>query len=213
VKHIIAYEGKVGVALGLMQEAYVPLYLPWINWRIGIEGTLQRPPYSHSQGIEWIRSLDKEKGKHEVFAILTRSLGKRPRYRYVGHTSLNHTVGTGVASTGSIIGASDARGHGCGTEAKLLLLYHAFMVMGVRKILSDVKAFNAPSVAHLLKCGYKYVGRYREHHFHEGRFVDELSFEIFREDWLPVWETYQKTATLPKLTEKQRAFLAKEVHA
>jgi hypothetical protein len=52
MKHVIAYEGKVGTALALMQEQYVPLFLPWVNWRIGVEGTLQRPPYSAALGVE-----------------------------------------------------------------------------------------------------------------------------------------------------------------
>ncbi len=39
MKHVITYEGKVQVALGLMQEEYVSLFLPWVNRRIGIGGT------------------------------------------------------------------------------------------------------------------------------------------------------------------------------
>ncbi len=210
MKHIIVYEGKVGVALGLMQEAYVQHFLPWINWRIGIEGTLQRPPYSHAQGVEWIRSLDKAKGDHEVFAILVRETGKKRGYRYVGHTGIHHAHDS-IPATGSLIWAANARGRGIGTEAKLLLLYHGFMVMGVRKITSNVKAFNVPSAGHLLKCGYQYVGRQRKHVFHEGVHVDRLLFEIFRENWEPIWEEYQKTATLPKLSDEQRAFLEKEM--
>ncbi len=71
MKHTIAYRGKGLVALGLMSEEYVPLFVPWMNWRIGIEGTSQRPPYSEAQGVEWVRGLDKSKGTNEVFAILT----------------------------------------------------------------------------------------------------------------------------------------------
>jgi len=66
--------------LGLMQEMYVPIFLPWINWRIGI-----------------------------------------------------------------------------GTEAMLLLLYHAFMILGLRKVTATVKVFNAPSMGHSIKSGYKLI--------------------------------------------------------
>lgn len=212
VKHVIAYEGKVGVALGVMQEAYVPLFLPWINWRIGIEGTLQRPPYSLAQGIEWVQSLNKTKGENEVFAILKRTGTKKPTYEFVGHTGIHHVQWpNGRAGTGSLIGVKDARGKGYGTEAKLLLLYHAFMIMGLRKLTSDVKAFNAPSAGHLLKCGYQSVGRYRKHHLHEGGFMDDLLFDIFREEWEPIWEQYQKTGMLPKLSAEQRTFLTREM--
>jgi RimJ/RimL family protein N-acetyltransferase len=212
MKHIIAYEGKVGVALALMQEAYVPLFLPWVNWRIGVEGTLQRPPYSLAQGIEWVQSLDKTKGTHEVLAVLRKkTANNKPTYEYVGHMGIHHVQWPdGIAKTGSLIGAAGAQGKGLGTESKLLILYHAFMILGVRKINSDVKAFNAQSAGHLLKCGYKVVGRNRRHNLHEGKYVDQINFEIFREDWEPIWDAYQKNATLPKLTSQQREFLNKE---
>jgi len=205
MKHVIAYEGRVRVALGLMQEEYVSAYLPWMNRRVGIEGTLQRPPYSHASGVEWVRSLDQSKGKNEVFAVLLRS-GKS--HQYVGHMGIHGvTWPHGFATTGSVIGASGAQGRGIGTEAKLLLMYHAFMILGLRKLTSTVKVFNAQSAGHLLKCGYQPVGRYRKHHLHVGEFVDEVIFEVFREEWEPVWERYQATSTLPSLSTNQRAFL------
>jgi RimJ/RimL family protein N-acetyltransferase len=213
MKHVICYEGKVGVALGLMQEAYVPLFLPWINWRIGIEGTLQRPPYSLAQGIDWVRGFDKTKGSNEVFAVLQRVPSKKKlAFRYVGHMGIHNVQWPhGFATTGSIIGSTTAQGKGLGTEAKLLLLYHAFMILGVQKIISNVKAFNAQSAGHLLKCGYKPVGRYRRHHLHEGQRVDEILFEVFREDWEPIWQAYQANGTLPKLSGEQRSFIQTEM--
>lgn len=209
MKHVVAYEGKVVVALALMQEEYVPLFIPWVNWRIGVEGTLQRPPYSLAMGIDWVRGLDKSKGKDEVFAILSRTTnGTETTYDYVGHMGVHNVQWPhGCASTGSIIGATGAQGRGLGTEAKLLILYHAFMIMGLRKLTSTVKAFNAPSMAHLIKCGYKPVGRYRKHHLHEGEYVDEVLFEVFRDDWEPIWQCYQETAALPKLTDEQRRLI------
>ena len=210
MKHIIAYEGKDKVALALMQEQYVPLFLPWVNWRIGVEGTLQRPPYSLNQGIEWVRSLDKAKGDHEVFAVLVRTNATKKSYRYVGHMGIHRLKWPdGIAGTGSILGAADAQGKGIGTEAKLLILYHAFMVMGVRKLTSKVKSFNAQSAGHLIKCGYTFVGRYKNHQFHQGEYVDELLFELLREDWEPIWNEYQKTGILPRLTDRQRTDLKK----
>jgi len=212
MKHIIAYEGKVKTALGLMQEEYISLFLPWANRRVGIEGTNLRPPYAMSNGVEWVRKLEKDKGKHEVFAVLVRTTGaEQEPYQYVGHMGMHNIQWpNGCATTGSVIGADDARGRGVGTEAKLLLLYHSFMVVGLRKIISTVKAFNSQSAGHLIKCGYHFAGRYRQHFFHEGRFVDELHFEIFKEDWEPVWDRYQETGILPKLTDEQRALISKE---
>jgi RimJ/RimL family protein N-acetyltransferase len=209
MKHTIAYSGKRTTALGLMREEYIPLFVPWVNWRIGIEGTSQRPPYSEAQGIEWLRNLDKSKGTTEVFAIFNQVReGDKESYAYIGHTGIHHVEWPhGVATTGSVIGPVESQGKGLGTEAKLLLLYHAFMIMGLRKIISRVKAFNTNSAGHLLKCGYTPVGRHRKHHLHEGEYIDEVLFEVFREDWEPIWDVYQKDGTLPRLTDAQRVFL------
>lgn len=211
MNHIIAYEGKVAASLGVMLEEYVPLFAPWINRRIGIEGTLLRPPYSLTSGTDWVRGFEKSKERDEIFAVLLRDgTGGLPSYQYVGHMGVNRIQWPdGIATTGSIIGAPGTQGRGLGTEAKLLLLYHAFMVLGLRKLTSSVKAFNAQSMGHLVKCGYKQVGRYHKQHLHEGRYVDEILFEIFRGDWEPIWDRYQETGTLPKLTDEQRA----HVHA
>lgn len=210
--HFITYEGKTGrMALAQMQEAYIPFFVPGINRRIGVEGTLQRPPYSLEMGREWVRSLDKSKGQDEVFAILLRDSDADGGWRYLGHTGIHHiTWPTGLGTTGSMIFPAEGRGQGHGTEAKLLLLYHSFYILGLRKVKSRVKDFNAPSLGHLLKCGYTISGRAKEEEFHEGRFVDEVLLEIFREDFDPVWQKYQEASTLPRLSPEQRAVVEKE---
>ena len=211
MQHILAYDGLVQASLGLMQEEYIDLYLPWPNLRIGIEGTMQRPPYSRASGIEWVRGLDKKKGSDEVFAVLMHTGNEEDPYRYVGHMGVHGMKWPDAyAKTGSIIGDPEARGRGCGTEVKLLIQYHAFMVLGVRKLTSSVKAFNAPSLGHLIKCGYQVVGRHKKQHFHNGQFVDEIILECFREEWEPIWEKYQASKALPSLTTIQRQLVAHE---
>lgn len=214
MEHVIAYEGKVKVALGLMQEEYVSLYLPWVNFRIGVEGTLFRPPYSHAGGVGWVNDLDQSKGKEEVLAVLLRTIENEDKsYQYVGHMGIHGIQWPhGFAMAGSIIGP-EFQGRGIGTEAMLLILYHAFMTLGLRKVDATVKAFNAQSMGHLMRSGYSPVGRYRKHYLHEGEFVDEAIFEVFREDWEPIWKTYQKTQELPKLTSAQRARIKKETRS
>ncbi len=210
MEHYIAYEGLL-VSLALMQKEYGKDFLRWANEREGVEGTLQRPPYTWSNWEAWVAALDRNKGTEEVFAILLHEPGEKRVYRYVGHTGIHHARWPeGRGTTGSIIGDPSARARGCGTEAKLLLLRHAFLVMGLRKVTSSVKAWNARSLGHLIKCGYKIVGRYREHTFHEGAFVDEIVLEVFPKDWKPIWEAYRATGQLPKLTDEQRTLVACE---
>lgn len=211
--HIIVYEGII-MSLALMQRRYGPEYVPWPNRRTAINGTLQRPPYYPEDFDEWIERLRKSKGVHEVFAVLAHADKKSGRkYRYLGHAGIHDVEWpSGHATTGSVLGADNAREKGYGTEAKLWMQYHAFNVLGLRKLLSEVKAFNAPSLGHLLKCGYKIIGRRKLHDFHEGAYVDVIVLECFREDWEPIWERYRASGTLPKLTTMQRKRVTKETN-
>lgn len=203
MQHYIAYEGKT-VALAALQEAYIPFFVRGINRRVGIEGTMQRGPYDPALGTEWLERLRRSRGADEVFAVLKRD---GDDWIYTGNTGIHGiTWPNGTGATGSIIFSDAHRGHGEGTEAKLLLLYHCFRVLGLRKVRSTVKAFNAPSLGHLMKCGYKIVGTYKDECFHEGRYVDEYLLEVFPSDWEPIWEAYQN-GTLPRLTDEQRAII------
>lgn len=207
--HLIAYEGFVQTALAAMSESYVPLFAPHVNRRIGIDGTMQRPPYTIESGLAWVREM-KQDGKNEVFAILKRS--PSGQYSYIGHTGI-HKIRwpNAIGESGTMISVPEGRGCGCGTEAKLLLLYHAFTALGLRKMSSRVKAFNAASLGHLLKCGYKIVGRRKEEDYHFGSFVDEILVEVFQDDFWPIWEMYRSRSELPTLTLEQRETIGKEV--
>jgi len=201
MNHLIAYPG-INVSLAVLQKEYGEEYAPWPNKRTDINGTLQRAPYYPEDFDDFVDRCRASKGKMEAFAVLQQ---EEDTFRYIGHTGIHDiTWPDGTGETGSIFGAENSRQKGFGTEAKLLLQYHAFMILGLRKLHSGVKAFNAQSLGHLLKCGYQIVGRNRQEHFHEGSYVDGIILECFREDWEPIWDTYQKEKSLPKLSDIQR---------
>lgn len=209
--HYIAYEGS-RIALAAMQREYIPLFMPHANNLLITRGTLMRPPFTLEDEYAFYDRICKKNGTDEIFAILYReNPDDSSTYRYIGHTGL-HRISwpDATATTGSIIIDTSLHGKGCGTEAKLLLLHHAFFVRGLRKVCSEVKAFNGNSWGHLLKCGYKAIGRRRAHHFHEGAYVDDILFEVFREDFEPISHMYKETGELPSLTQKQRKTLKKE---
>lgn len=211
--HIIIYEGT-RMSLGLIQKSYGPTYVPWPNRRTDVNGTLQRGPYWPEDFDEWVDLLRKSKGKNEAFAVLVHEGEKGTRtYRYIGNMGIHGiTWPSGYATTGSILGGDDGRGKGYGTEAKLWIQYHAFMILGLRKLSSEVKAFNAGSLGHLLKCGYRIIGRRKAHDFHEGSFVDTILLECFPEDWEPIWNGYRSSETLPKLSEEQQELVRRETN-
>ena len=204
----IVYKGR-RVSLGVMVRDYIPLFTEHANDLSITRGILMRPPVTLEAEYEWFDGIAKGSNEENVFAILLNN--EDDTHRYIGHTGLNRmNWPNGTATTGSVIIDKSLHGAGCGTEAKLLLLYHAFYVKGLRKVCSEVKAFNGNSFGHLLKCGYRCIGRRKAHHFHEGTFVDCFLFEVFREDFDPVWEKYQATKELPKLTDEQRTLVAND---
>lgn len=210
--HYPIYRG-VNLSLGAMQRGYVPRIAAGLNDLRVTKGMLVRPPITLEMEYGWYdSSMTSKDGVHEVFAILkhcARTVDS-VAYEYIGHMGL-HRISwpDATAVSGSIILSLEDHGKGYGTEAKMLLLYHAFRVKGLYKVVSEVKAFNGNSWGHLLKCGYQVVGRHRRQYFHDGNRVDEIRLEVFRDDWEPIWEQYQCTGKLPTLTKKQRALIKK----
>lgn len=202
--HIIAYE-SLRLSLGLMQPLYCPDFVPIANLYGPVRGTRIRPPYTPKDYLDWLEKLESSKGINEVFAILLHEqIGLTRTYRYIGHTGVHGIrFPEAFGTTGSIIGGN-FQGMGLGKEAKLLLQRHAFHVLNLYKLKSEVKAFNAQSLGHLLACGYQIIGRGTGEDFDEGKRVDVILLECLATSWEPIWEAYQATGTLPRLTDEQR---------
>lgn len=204
--HLIVYEGRL-VALAALRREYAEAIALGINRDRAVHGTRQRGPYSLADAEKYFEAYEIRRGSDEVFAILKRT---ENGYELIGLTGI-HSIRwpQGYGTTGSMIFKEEDRGK-TGTEAKLLLCYHAFQVLGLRKLCSAVKAFNAPSLGHLVKCGFSVVGRWKQHDFHEGLYIDELVLELFKDEWLPIWTRYNENKELPSLTPEQKEFVQKE---
>jgi len=211
-EHYIVHQGHVACSLGVMHEGYLPDFLMFANTIEVTQGVRLMPPVGMPEEREWVQNLAKRKQSNVIFAVLVHEpTAEGQTYRYIGHTGI-HAIKwpDGTAVTGTLLGNSKNWLQGYGTEAKLLLLFHAFQMLGLRKLTSEVKAFNARSLGHLLKCGYRIIGRYTKQDYHYGSYVDRILLEVFREDWKPIWDAYQADHALPKLTEEQRTLIGKE---
>lgn len=205
MKPIFVYKG-VSTALGPVLKEHVPAITKWANGPEATAGVLLTPPVTREAEEEWFENLRKRRGSDVLFAVYVKR-GKS--WKFVGTTGIHRiTWPDALGSSGSFIGDTSAHGNGHGTEAKLWLLYHAFYVLGLRKVTSEVKAFNGNSLGHLLRCGYRIVGCRKQQHFHEGAYVDEVLLEIFREEFDPLWKVYSEEKTLPQLSDEQRAQIA-----
>lgn len=101
-----------------------------------------------------------------------------------------------VATTGALIGEAAYWGRGYGTDAKMTLLDYAFNTLNLRKICSSVLAFNERSLQYNLHCGYQIEGRRKAQIFGNGQYWDEILLGLFKEDWQPIWERYQRTGSV-----------------
>jgi RimJ/RimL family protein N-acetyltransferase len=85
--------------------------------------------------------------------------------------------------TGSFIGPRALRGRGLGTEAKTLLIDHAFADLGMESIWSFVVADNVASLRALEKQGYQRNGIFRHSALVDGQWKDCIYFDLLRSEW------------------------------
>jgi RimJ/RimL family protein N-acetyltransferase len=174
-------------------EHDLPYLWKWINDPEVAKYTLASWPTHYYAEKDYVENLHKQTA-HVVFAAETLD------NHFIGLFGL-HSINfiNGTATTGALIGEKEYRGKGYGPDAKMHVLHHAFNVLGLRKICSAVKAFNAPSLKYLEKSGYQIEGPARKQMFwHEGEFHDEIFLCIYREDFLPRWKEYQRLLALAK---------------
>lgn len=203
--HYVIYEGHVAVSVAAMQESYINELMPIANDPEVTRGLNMKPPITLEDELEWYRGLSKNKA-NKILAVLKHSDGDG--LRYIGHMGIhNIKPQDGTGTTGSILGPSSELKKGYGTEAKLLLMRYAFEVLGLRKLNSSVKGFNARSLGHLLKCGYEVIGVRKEQIAYHGRYVDEILLDATYARWEPIWSNYHTTGTLPSLSKKQRMLI------
>jgi len=96
-----------------------------------------------------------------------------------------------TATTAAFVGEPENRGKGYGVDAKMLLCYHCFCTLNLKKLCSSLLESNAPSYYYNEKCGYKVEGRRREHYYRAGRYRDVIETGLLRSEWLPLWEEYR----------------------
>jgi len=179
-------KGK-NVNLRLLDEDDVPTITRWTNDSEVTQFIRLVYPMTLEQELEYVRSMT---GKTDriILAIETKE------GVYIGNMGL-HKIDliSRIASTGAIIGEKEYWGKGYGSEAKMLLLNYAFNTLNLRKIASSAISFNERSVNYQKKTGAVVEGTRKNQFYKNGQYWDEVLLSIFKEDWIPLWEKYQKT--------------------
>ncbi len=135
---------------------------------------------------DWIKNLSKRKHQNQVWMVCKED-GTR-----AGSMGLhNIDLRNGTATTGAMFGNKAIHSNGIGEKAKQLVLNHAFNVLNLRQIYSDVLSFNLRSIRYSEKCGYKEVARLPNHIKVGDQFFDHVTLMVTRTEWLPIWEKFR----------------------
>ncbi|MBU0666745.1 MAG: GNAT family protein [Nanoarchaeota archaeon] len=82
-----------------------------------------------------------------------------------------------------LIGKKECHGKGYGTIIAQLLLDIAFKEMGLNSLFATATAENIASIKTLERVGFKKIGVRREYNYINGKFMDEVLFDIIRKDY------------------------------
>ncbi|MCD5381015.1 MAG: GNAT family N-acetyltransferase [Candidatus Pacebacteria bacterium] len=143
-------------------------------------------PMTKNEEMTWIKTIQ----TRDIGSLVVMIIADGKPIGNMCISGIDHRQGTAV--TGTLIGNTDYWGKGYGTEAKMLMLEYAFNVLNLRKICSDVIAFNTRSTSYSLKCGYKIEGYRKKQYFAKGKYWDQVQLAVFRKDWKPYWKAFAK---------------------
>ena len=82
-----------------------------------------------------------------------------------------------------LIGPSDTRGQGYGTEATRLVLDHAFIALGLTSVRLGVFSYNPGAVRAYEKAGFKHAGVLRRNKMMGGKLWDTILMDILADEF------------------------------
>ena len=175
---VITVEGEK-VALGPIRRDLVPLYHAWITNLETNRFLLARAvSMTLDAEVEWFEGVSK-RSDMAMFTIY-----ELPGYRPVGNVSLqaiNHANRS--AELVIMIGEADARGRGLGTEAVRLVCDIGFHVLGLNSISLVTFGWNIAGQKAYVKAGFREIGRRREARWFDGRYWDDIWYDILRSEF------------------------------
>ncbi len=166
----------------------LPTFTRWVN-----DETLSRGLCNVSQSItELAEKAYLEKACSDVFRYQF-SVIKKDNDKIIGTYDL-HCVKMlhKNAEVGGFIGEIDERGKGYGTESLRMLCDFGFNVLGLNNLIGRVFSFNYASINSCEKVGFKKVGELKEVYFYNGKFHNELIYQISRDEFYKKWKTFVK---------------------
>ena len=125
---------------------------------------------------EWLSKATSEK---YLFAIINKENDS-----LLGNISLMniHDVNR-TAELGIFIGDKNYHSSGYGSEAIKLILNYGFNHINLNNIMLRVYSFNIGAIKAYEKCGFKTFGIWKESHYFDGEYHDEIYMNIMKDDF------------------------------
>lgn len=151
--------------------------------------------------VEWLNDYDITKGINHYIDIISINgekeyLEKLQNEKYnfaivcmdndelLGNISLMNVSNIDkTAELGIMIGNKKYHSCGYGSEAIILLLNYAFNHINLNNIMLKVYSFNTGAIKAYEKCGFKIFGIWKNSHYFEGEYVDEIFMNVLKDDF------------------------------
>lgn len=172
------FSGKL-VRIRAMEKTDLDNVMQWINnpeiTQYLLAFTL---PLSRAAEEKWLESATHHTESDKLFALETLS------GEYLGGCGLHRIDAVNRhAELGIVIGKSSHLGKGYGADAMNVLLRLGFHAINLNKIYLRVFSGNTRAIRCYEKCGFREVGRLRQHRFAVGEWHDEVIMEVMRAEW------------------------------
>jgi [ribosomal protein S5]-alanine N-acetyltransferase len=167
------------VSLRPLEREDAPALVRWLNDPDVRQGLQTFRPLNLAAEYEFLESLGSTQEKQVVVGIIERSSGA-----LVGACGL-HDISwrDRRAQFGIFVGEKRRWGQGLGREASRLLIGYAFGTLGLHRVELHVYAFNTRAFRTYQALGFVHEGTLRDHHFHDGRFVDTQAMAVLHNEW------------------------------
>lgn len=158
-------------------------YRKSINWRRDDEiwDMLVGPKYYVSEDYEkkWVEDIVLQKVNRLVLSVCMKESSEHVGYVYLD--DINYKNRTGSFSL--LIGEKQYWGRGLGKECVMLMLYHAFYVIGLQRIEARQLITNTASIKVCEKCGFVTEGILRKAIYKHGEYVDLNLIAVLKSDF------------------------------
>jgi RimJ/RimL family protein N-acetyltransferase len=164
------------VVLRAIEREDLPNYVRWLNDPDVLEYFGFYRPLSLAQEEQWYENMLQARDTLN-FAIEVDD----EHVGGCGFANINHQDRN--AEVGLFIGVKEMWDQGLGADTLRTLLRYGFDCLNLHRIYLRFFAENARGRRCYEKVGFKEEGRFREHMFRHGRWIDELRMGILENEW------------------------------